>query len=194
MKMVDEDCILQCKLKWFNESKGFGFVIPEGRPDQDAFVHVSALQKAGITHLGQDAVISCTIKETENGLFVERVVGLTEVGDLDIHKVKIPLPPDVGEVYELRGRVKWFRADKGYGFVAGHDGMKDVFIHQTCLRRNGLNEDDFKKGLAVLMMVRDVDQGREAVEIALLPIDGAAAEEDAGAGAECGAAANKSRN
>lgn len=189
MKKVDEDCISQCKLKWFNESKGFGFVIPEGRPDQDAFVHVSALQKNGITHLGQDAVLSCTIKETENGLFVDRVVALVDVGDVDAHKVKIPLPPDAGDVYELRGRVKWFRADKGYGFVAGQDGMKDIFIHQTCLRRNGLNEEDFKKGLGVLMMVRDVDQGREAVEIALLAVESPA--EDSGANID-GAAKGRS--
>ncbi|GEM_PF-147616 len=167
MNRSDEDCVYRCKLKWFNESKGFGFLVPEGNPEQDAFVHVSALQKHGITYLGKDAQIECTIKQTENGLFVDKILRVLCEGDMEAHKVKIPLPPEAGEVYELYGRVKWFRADKGYGFVAGQDGMKDIFVHQTCLRRNGVEEDDFKKGTTVIMQVRDVDQGREAVEVRL---------------------------
>lgn len=161
-----------CRLKWFNESKGFGFLVPEKSTTseingRDAFVHVSALQDIGLACMGENATLECEVSMSEKGLFVETVHALIDEGDINAHKVKIPLPPEEGECYDLCGRVKWYRTDKGYGFVAGEDGKKDIFIHQTALRRNGISDEEFDKGLAVKMKVRDVDQGREVVEIAL---------------------------
>ncbi|AZL16295.1 cold-shock protein [Rickettsiales endosymbiont of Stachyamoeba lipophora] len=39
--------MLQGKIKWFNYNKGYGFVQPDNG-DKDVFVHISALEKAGI--------------------------------------------------------------------------------------------------------------------------------------------------
>ena len=39
-------------IKWFNPSKGFGFITPEDGGN-DVFVHVSALEKAGISHISE---------------------------------------------------------------------------------------------------------------------------------------------
>ena len=36
------------------------------------------------------------------------------------------------------GTVKWFNADKGYGFIAPDEGGKDVFVHITAVRAAGL--------------------------------------------------------
>jgi cold shock protein len=36
------------------------------------------------------------------------------------------------------GTVKWFNAQKGYGFIQPDDGSKDVFVHVTALERAGL--------------------------------------------------------
>ena len=38
-----------------------------------------------------------------------------------------------------QGTVKWFNAQKGYGFIQPDDGSKDVFVHITAVERAGLN-------------------------------------------------------
>src|SRR5208337_1031767 len=47
-------------VKWFNASKGFGFVAPsDGTPD--AFLHISALERAGMTQVNEGATIVCDL-------------------------------------------------------------------------------------------------------------------------------------
>lgn len=52
-------------VKWFNPMKGFGFIQPNNG-GSDAFVHISALERAGMTTLTEGAHISYDL-ETEKG-------------------------------------------------------------------------------------------------------------------------------
>ena len=54
---------------------------------------------------------------------------------------------DGGSV-ELRGKVKWFNAVKGYGFLALESDNSDAFLHVTTLRQSG--HEDLKPGATVL--------------------------------------------
>src|SRR6478609_2654875 len=49
---------------------------------------------------------------------------------------------------ELRGRVKWFNAVKGYGFLALEGDGSDAFLHVTTLRQSG--HEDVKPGATIV--------------------------------------------
>jgi CspA family cold shock protein len=63
------------------------------------------------------------------------------------------------------GTVKWFNADKGFGFVACDDGGKDVFLHVSVLQKSRVAQ--LAEGQRVAMGVVDTPKGREAVSISL---------------------------
>src|SRR3982751_6784621 len=44
---------------------------------------------------------------------------------------------EVASVIELSGVIKWFDVSKGYGFIVPDNGLPDVLLHVTCLRRDG---------------------------------------------------------
>ncbi len=43
-------------VKWFNSQKGFGFIQPRGG-DKDVFVHISAVERAGLSSLNEGQVV-----------------------------------------------------------------------------------------------------------------------------------------
>ena len=53
------------KLKWYNGAKGFGFIVPSDG-SKDVFVHVAALEAAGINHLTEGDAVSFELA-TEKG-------------------------------------------------------------------------------------------------------------------------------
>jgi CspA family cold shock protein len=62
----------------------------------------------------------------------------------------------------MRGKVKWFNAKKGYGFITKEDG-EDVFVHYS-----GIVSDGFKtldEGDEVEFEIQDGDKGKQAVNV-----------------------------
>lgn len=53
-------------VKWFNATKGFGFIQPE-RGSKDVFVHISALERAGLTHLDDNQKVTFDIESGRDG-------------------------------------------------------------------------------------------------------------------------------
>ena len=49
------------KVKWFNAQKGFGFIAPDDGGN-DVFVHISALERAGLSHLNEGQKVSFELK------------------------------------------------------------------------------------------------------------------------------------
>lgn len=53
-------------VKWFNQTKGFGFIQPESG-DKDIFVHISAVERAGISQLNDGQKVTFEIENGRDG-------------------------------------------------------------------------------------------------------------------------------
>ncbi|MXO54589.1 cold-shock protein [Erythrobacter pelagi] len=121
-------------VKFFNAQKGFGFIQQDGG-GEDIFVHISAVERAGLEGLGEG-------QELEFNL-VDRG-GKVSAQDLQIVGDVVPAgnaggPPKrevTGE--KATGTVKFFNAMKGFGFLTRDDGQPDAFVHISAVERSGL--------------------------------------------------------
>ena len=148
------------KVKWFNGTKGYGFVtLDDGG---DAFCHASALQAAGHAELPPGATIVCDLADSPRGL---QVVAVHEV---DISTAEAPSRGprrdfgggggrfgdrggfggggfrdggrDSGPAGPMvEGKVKFFNDQKGFGFVMPDTGSGDIYLHASALRRSGIS-------------------------------------------------------
>ena len=57
------------------------------------------------------------------------------------------------------GTVKWFNADKGFGFIAPDDGSEDVFAHFTAIQASGYRSLDENQKVEF-----DVEQGQKGLQ------------------------------
>jgi len=155
---------VEAKVKWFNASKGFGFVtLDDGT--QDAFLPMAILRRAGYEDVQEGASITCEVGTGAKGPLVTSVLNIdnsTAVAASSGVRIDRPARPST----TMEGAVKWFEAEKGYGFISPDGGGKDVFIHITALRRSGVNA--LGPGQRVRVDVVDGKKGLEADRIELL--------------------------
>jgi CspA family cold shock protein len=153
---------VEAKVKWFNASKGFGFLtMADG--SADAFLPMAILRRAGYEDVREGASITCEVGAGAKGPLVTNVlnIDLSTAVEPGMAAERRARPSST-----LEGAVKWFEPDKGYGFVAPDGGGKDVFIHITALRRSGL--EMLGPGQRVRVEVIDGRKGLEADHITLI--------------------------
>ena len=162
--------IVDATVKWFNAEKGFGFTeLADG--SGDAFLHIGQLQSVGRDTIAPGAKLRIQIGQGAKGAQV------TKVMEIDDSTAVAPPPrstggmaprgprrgPDPSTAIPMSGTVKWFNRDKGFGFIAGEDGGKDVFVHISILQAAGLT--DLPEGQPVTMRVVETPKGREAISV-----------------------------
>lgn len=203
----------EASVKWFNASKGFGFVKTEPA-GEDAFLHVSVLERAGLSALPENTRISCTVRPGGKGLQVDAVISVLEMGtpsagggggfgdrdrggfgggdrggfgggrggfgggdrggfgggdrggfgggDRGGFGGGRGRPEITGE---SEGTVKFFNAEKGFGFVTPDDGGRDIFVHIRAVERSGLQA--LNEGQRVKLSVSQGQKGPQAERIEL---------------------------
>lgn len=67
----------------------------------------------------------------------------------------------IKEIY-MKGTVKWFDSDKGYGFISSEDG-KDIFVHFSAIQSEGYKS--LQEGDQVEFDVNDGDRGPQAANV-----------------------------
>ncbi|NNC71703.1 MAG: cold-shock protein, partial [Sphingomonadaceae bacterium] len=133
-------------VKFFNARKGFGFIVRDDG-GEDVFVHISAVERAGLQGLADGQPLSFTLVDRN---------GKVSASDLVIDGEPLPVPDQgsgdsgggggrqlTGE--KATGTVKFFNSMKGFGFIQRDDGQPDAFVHITAVERAGmpaLNEGD----------------------------------------------------
>jgi cold shock protein len=178
---LPEGPVVDATVKWFNPEKGFGFAeLADG--SGDAFLHAAVLQQAGHDSVSPGAKLKVQVGRGAKG---PQITKLMEIDETDLPAQAPPRrslygggssggpggagqfrrTTDPSSAVEMVGTVKWFNAEKGFGFVACDDGGKDVFLHVSVLERSGLAA--LGEGQAVTMRVVDTPKGREAVAISL---------------------------
>ena len=173
-------------VKWFNPTKGFGFIEPEDGGG-DVFVHISAVEQAGFSSLEEGQKIRYELE-------ADRRTGKQSATGLEVLGGGSPAPsarPPRRDSFEPRGgggfgggggadrvsqgeasgMVKWFNATKGFGFIVPDAGGEDLFVHMSALEQSGLRsleegqtvtfevEFDKRKGKTSAVNLRVTGQG-----------------------------------
>lgn len=154
---------VEAVVKWFNLTKGFGFVAPADN-SPDAFIHISVLARMGLQQVAEGAKMLVQIGDGPKGRQVLQIIKL--LGSVEAAPSVMQRHQNLtGPLEEMMGTVKWFKPDKGFGFVAPDDGGKDVFVHKSVVMSIGLAILD--AGQRLKMSVHTAAKGREAVVIEL---------------------------
>ena len=68
-----------------------------------------------------------------------------------------------GNATVASGTVKWFNAEKGFGFIAPEDGSADVFVHHSNIQMSGFRS--LEEGQAVEFDLQEGPKGLQAVDV-----------------------------
>lgn len=186
---------IRATVKWFNATKGFGFVTPDdGSPD--AFLHSTVLQFSGHDSLDEGATIVCDLSRGPKGPQVATIHSVDTSTSAPSRPARAPrerdswgndggygggnsygggrdsygggrdsYDNDSGDGETVDGTVKWFNVTKGFGFIAPSTGGKDIFVHIRALERSGIQ--GLSDGEQVRVTIRQGAKGPEAQRVEL---------------------------
>ncbi len=160
---------VQAVVKWYNPDKGFGFVqLADG--SGDAVLHVSVVERSGHGSVPPGATLEVRAGPGPKGPQV------TEILSVDSSTAQQEQPrrsrpersyasTDRASIEEI-GTVKFYAAERGFGFIVRDSGGKDIFVHASALNRAGITE--LGEGQRVAVDMVEGGKGPEALSIRLI--------------------------
>jgi CspA family cold shock protein len=151
-------------VKWFNSDKGFGFVELSGGSG-DAFLHGSVLAQTGIAAVQPGETLEVRVGPGHKGPHVTEVpsVDSSTANPIASRRSSAQATTLNGPLVEETGTVKWFNAERGYGFIAPNSGGRDVFVHISALERSGVQ--GLSEGQTVVVDIVEGQKGPEAARV-----------------------------
>ncbi len=128
---------VRATVKWYNPDKGFGFV-QLGDGSGDAFLHASVVERSSHGNVPPGATLEVRTSAGPKGPQVTEIISVdTSTALQEAPRRPRPersaYPSGDRATVEALGTVKWYNANKDFGFIAADQGGKDIFVHVSVL-------------------------------------------------------------